>query len=294
MLLINFFCSCTQVKRILHFVVYVAYHSKLEVAFLMDEFAMPPPARWENTLELLNPVCQSEPAEKVGHDACRGVNADGHNAIGDATNQQSADSDPLDENKKDDKVIESDSGCQFLKILSIEESESGKSSRSGRSPSRSRASPRIVDVATTEILDQSDPLQNYQISRDESIFQKEPSGMLTEVKQTGDYFKEALSDTILSISPYIKYDIPYLETETGAKCELRKYFMKEIYWSEQFLSDEQKRRPEEEAKDVSKIKHQHETFVTKYHPFVTLKITAPVMDPKTQVILVRMVCAKAV
>ncbi|KAK2165368.1 hypothetical protein LSH36_51g02001 [Paralvinella palmiformis] len=272
-----------KVKRILHFVVYVAYHSKLEVAFLMDEFAMPPPARWENTLELLNPVCQSEPAEKVGHDACRGVNADGHNAIGDATNQQSTESDPLDENKKDDKGIESDSGCQFLKILSIE--ESGKSSRSGRSPSRSRASPRIVDVATTEILDQSDPLQNYQISRDESIFQKEPSGMLTEVKQTGDYFKEALSDTILSISPYIKYDIPYLETETGAKCELRKYFMKEIYWSEQFLSDEQKRRPEEEAKDVSKIKHQHETFVTKYHPFVTLKITAPVMDPKTQALM---------
>ena len=36
--------------------------------------------------------------------------------------------------------------------------------RSG-SPSRMRASPRTVDVPVTKILDQSDPLQNYQISQ---------------------------------------------------------------------------------------------------------------------------------
>ena len=74
------------------------------------------------------------------------------------------------------------------------------------------------------------------VYQDESIF-KTGSDALTEVTQTGDYFKQALNDTILSASPHIRYDIPYLETETGSKCLLRSFFSKEIYWSDQFLAE---------------------------------------------------------
>ena len=47
-------------------------------------------------------------------------------------------------------------------------------------------------------------------------------------------FKKALDNIVLSTSPYIKMKLPYLETETGSKCELRKYFTEEIYWSTHF------------------------------------------------------------
>ena len=39
----------------------MAYHSKLEVAFLMDEFALPPPGPGENVLELLTPDGLKQP-----------------------------------------------------------------------------------------------------------------------------------------------------------------------------------------------------------------------------------------
>jgi hypothetical protein len=41
--------DCFQVKEIIYFMIYVAYHLKLELSFLMDEFAMPPPAPDENS-----------------------------------------------------------------------------------------------------------------------------------------------------------------------------------------------------------------------------------------------------
>ena len=39
-------------KHVLQFMIYVAYHSKLEISFLMDEFAMPPPAPDEMEISL--------------------------------------------------------------------------------------------------------------------------------------------------------------------------------------------------------------------------------------------------
>ena len=39
---------------------YVAYHSKLETSFLMDEFALPPPAPDENEMSLADMSPQKE------------------------------------------------------------------------------------------------------------------------------------------------------------------------------------------------------------------------------------------
>ena len=35
--------TLSKVKQIMNYMIYVAYNSKLEISFLMDEFAMPPP-----------------------------------------------------------------------------------------------------------------------------------------------------------------------------------------------------------------------------------------------------------
>ena len=88
-------------------------------------------------------------------------------------------------------------------------------------------------VESTCLTDQSDPLQSYQKSQDDSIFQ---SSLPVEEQMQKNRFKlkKALEYIILSISPYIHYDLPYLETDQGSRCELRKYFPEEIYWSHHF------------------------------------------------------------
>lgn len=50
-------------------------------------------------------------------------------------------------------------------------------------------------------------------------------------------FRKALNGTILSVSPYITFAMPYLETELGKKCKLRSFFPDEIFYSKQFLRD---------------------------------------------------------
>ena len=47
-------------------------------------------------------------------------------------------------------------------------------------------------------------------------------------------FRKALDDVILSSSPYIRPDIPYLETDAGSKCLLRSHFASDVYWSRYF------------------------------------------------------------
>ncbi|KAL1464236.1 hypothetical protein WDU94_003902 [Cyamophila willieti] len=46
-------------------------------------------------------------------------------------------------------------------------------------------------------------------------------------------FRKALDDIILSVSPTIQYTVPYLENDIGKKCELRKFFPENVYWSAQ-------------------------------------------------------------
>ena len=98
-------------------------------------------------------------------------------------------------------------------------------SKADKSPSLRRK------VESTCLTDQSDPLQSYQKSHDDSIFQ---SSLEMAEQKNRFKLKKALENVILSVSPYIHYDLPYLETEQGSKCELRRYFPEEIYWSHHF------------------------------------------------------------
>lgn len=67
---------------------------------------------------------------------------------------------------------------------------------------------------STEISDFSDPLHEYQRSKDESIFQQDNIKLQDETK-IGQDFKKALTDVIISTSPLLKYELPHLETVAG-------------------------------------------------------------------------------
>lgn len=76
----------------------------------------------------------------------------------------------------------------------------------------------------------SDPLHN--LSESEAVFETEKLAV-AELPFSGR-FRKALNGTILSVSPYIVFPVPYLETENGKKCKLRSFFPEEIYYSKQF------------------------------------------------------------
>lgn len=53
----------------------------------------------------------------------------------------------------------------------------------------------------------------------------------TPIESHKTNFQNALNHFILSASPFIKYPLPYLETQYGITCELRKYFPEVMYSS---------------------------------------------------------------
>lgn len=62
-------------------------------------------------------------------------------------------------------------------------------------------------------------------------------------------FRKALNGTILSVSPYIAFSMPYLETELGRKCKLRSFFPEEIFYSTQFVRDRKHKYVEADSGD---------------------------------------------
>ena len=126
--------------------------------------------------------------------------------------------------KKDEEERTKLKLCMSESVLNCDKSSSP---RSDRSPFLRRK------VESTYLTDQSDPLHSYQKSHDDSIFQSSLE-MEEQLQKHRFKLKKALESVLLSTSPYIHYDLPYLETEQGSKCELRKYFPEEIYWSHHF------------------------------------------------------------
>ena len=140
----------------------------------------------------------------------------------------------------------------------------------------------LLEPSKTEVEDFSDPLQSYLRSEDDTIFASNVS--FREEKQVNQGFKKALKDVILSVSPYMKYSVPYLETEEGSKCKLRKYLPSELYWSESFNEKtEQKSKGKAPEKAQAQPDQNCHVKITSPHAFVMEKLTASLDDTKTQV-----------
>ncbi|XP_012274493.1 1-phosphatidylinositol 3-phosphate 5-kinase isoform X2 [Orussus abietinus] len=153
------------------------------------------------------------------------------------------------------------------------------------------------DEATTEekrtygrsVSDRSDPLHQY--LNEEDIFEDEngPSGQRLSVADLPllNKFKKALEDTILSVSPYMKFSIPYLETEPGRNCILRCFFPKDVFYSMYFTDKIEGARtsggassgPVYPADPMANLKLKRE------HPFVQAKLTSGVECREVQTLL---------
>lgn len=149
-----------------------------------------------------------------------------------------------------------------------------------------REIPKRKSAEITELKDFSDPLHNYQKSKDESIF--DSSVALTEHKLKRPHqFRKALDGIILSFSPYFKLEIPYLETETGSKCELRKYFPEQVYWSKLLDSDNANRgaTKNRSSADLENLTRHSKLNIEilPAHPLILTQLDNPASDKNVQV-----------
>ncbi|KDR20319.1 1-phosphatidylinositol 3-phosphate 5-kinase isoform X2 [Zootermopsis nevadensis] len=150
------------------------------------------------------------------------------------------------------------------------------------------------------VSDFSDPLHLY-LNLEDEVFhagnQSTSCGQWLSVAELplSNRFRKALDDTILSSSPYLKFTVPYLETEPGRNCVLRKFFPDEIFWSAQFgtlagggSSSSARAIASGEVNDVlsqegdSKFK---EIKLRPQHPFVSAKLTSTVESCEVQTLL---------
>ncbi|EFA00380.1 1-phosphatidylinositol 3-phosphate 5-kinase [Tribolium castaneum] len=128
------------------------------------------------------------------------------------------------------------------------------------------------------VEDFTDPLQSSFV---ESMTEGKEILAVAELPFSNN-FRKSLDDSILCISPYLMFSVPYLETEVGKKCKLRKFFPTEIYFSEQFTNQTKVKIIKDIGEDV---KENEQKSVKPLHPFLRTKITTSVDNNEIQSLL---------
>uniref|UniRef100_A0A673G5R5 1-phosphatidylinositol 3-phosphate 5-kinase n=1 Tax=Sinocyclocheilus rhinocerous TaxID=307959 RepID=A0A673G5R5_9TELE len=180
-----------RVKEIIIFMVCVAYHSQLEISFLMDEFAMPPSLAESSSFPCLLESTTLEEEEDNDGSTLRDDNL---------TLLTEGDFEP---------------GLQeIIKAHKLEETLvhwDSTSSETSLPPTRLFRDPLQDDTGlfVTEHVASSDD----------------------RLKSISALFKQELKDIILCISPFITFREPYLLTAAGLRCPSRDYFPEQVYLS---------------------------------------------------------------
>lgn len=254
------------------------YHSCLELEFLLDELAIPPQMEdvADQSIDDDTPRRSDEPQPSSRlRQQSSGETADDYNGL---------------ENELDDANnsvfvgpnADEESGCSNDGGTAIANGSNLEIPKQDASPLVKK---ELITIAP--VTDLSDPLHSYQILNDETIFDYSSAPPLMEEKRnTSQQFKKALSEVTLTISPYVKVDLPYLETEAGSRCKLRSCFPLEVFWSEVFhpkVKDTNHWRKLSDVESVVMTCASPDVFFLPPHPFVLDKLSSPVTDSRIQV-----------
>ncbi|XP_062544870.1 putative 1-phosphatidylinositol 3-phosphate 5-kinase [Armigeres subalbatus] len=137
-----------------------------------------------------------------------------------------------------------------------------------------------INVNIENVGDFSDPLRAIDISP--SAFESENSFVLSVETPFDNRFRTALSSTILSVSPFLYFPLPYLETENGRKCALRCFFPNELYYSTQW-SD---RTHDKQNYCDTTVNSSIDTIeLSPPHEFTKYKIISPIESKEVQSVL---------
>lgn len=229
-----------RLKKVAALILFACYNWRLEKSFLMDEMARPPNFRTEFFVDSR----ENSPIQQI--------------QTIDTFNEKSLKPNSDNLRKQESTTSESDTSL-FTTTKFLVDDESIKPKIFCENLEK-----KISNSACSEsVQDFTDPLQSSE--NIEVIIEKLSVAELP----FSNKFRESLEDTILSVSPYLLYSVPYLETELGRKCELRSFFPNQIYHSEQF--DNNKRSKSFKENDYIDIL-KNNTKLNPVHPFVTAQI----------------------
>lgn len=177
-----------RVKRVAAFILFARYNWRMEMSFLLNEFARPPSPK----LNIFDTKDYSPCSDAGGHQQSTTpetpTNPEKNHSV-----QRAKKSDK----KSDDKLVTKENVQDF-----------------------------------SDPLRASDPIPNAYES-------ESPVEFAVETPRD-NRFRTALNSTILSVSPFSHFPLPYLETESGRKCALRNRFPKELYYSKQWSDNVEK------------------------------------------------------
>ncbi|KAK7071564.1 hypothetical protein SK128_017814 [Halocaridina rubra] len=277
----------SRVKKIMYFMMYAVYNWKLESSFLMDEYILIPPLPSES-FELEDQVFESQQdlkkKKQMDQETTTLMSFSDEPETGKNILESSKNS--ID---RDNESVSSSSSEQVNKSKSPKiDSQRDTVSVSGES---TISTPGTLDKTklSQTISDFSDPLHSYlnagaspqEVPRESSL----ACLSLTEVA-VNSTFRKALDETILSCSPYLKYNVPYLETEAGRNCILRKYFQKNLYFSVQLEKEAVLRRPRFSEVEVKDTKDENQNVRIKSpHKFIRCKLTKEASSIEVQSML---------
>uniref|UniRef100_A0A670HRY2 1-phosphatidylinositol-3-phosphate 5-kinase n=1 Tax=Podarcis muralis TaxID=64176 RepID=A0A670HRY2_PODMU len=270
-----------RVKEILIFMICVAYHSQLEISFLMDEFAMPPMLARHGSFHCLPEGQEEENGQQdtlnresstAGKDA--DVAPDKLPAISELVSSDEMGS-------LEQRTLTEEDGQEMGDLQAVAPQKQHLHFLMNSAYRAPFVTPVLVPetLLPLELTDQhlgildSEPLESLRHMDD---FQ-EPKSQIREFRDplqddTGLYvteevtssedrlktfslaFKQELKDIILCASPVIKFREPFLLTEKGMRCPTREYFLEQVYVSPR-LSKEYKemdsRRKKQLLRDLS-------------------------------------------
>ncbi|KFP82235.1 1-phosphatidylinositol 3-phosphate 5-kinase, partial [Acanthisitta chloris] len=248
-----------RVKEILIFMVCVAYHSQLEISFLMDEFAMPPTLTKNTSFhslieepgdegdqqnlfngedfstavrdielssEKLPVISESVPSDEVSSLEPRGLFERG--------DQENSQMETVSSKQQEHHKVES----PFAVFNSVPHAIPETSLLPLHGMDQHLVT---LDNQTLEPLQQTDDLQESKsqmrvfrdpLQDDTGLYvTEEVTSSEDRLKTYSAAFKQELKDVILCISPVLMFREPFLLTEKGMRCPAREYFPEQVYWS---------------------------------------------------------------
>lgn len=237
-----------KIKQISSFFLFTCYNWRLEKSFLMDEFASPP----NQKDEFFDESKENSPDLPMGK----------------LSLSEEIIKSQIENKTKLELFSDGENDTEFFKSASesVNDLNIKPIKREG-----SRSQSEDKKMTPESISDFSDPLLSCNVEDDVFKVSNLEKFSVAELPFSND-FRKALDDTILCVSPYVVFSLPFLETEVGRKCKLRNFFPVEIFSSSQF-GNTKKSKATKEIENINISNHKLSKIQFKSpHPFITARI----------------------
>ncbi|CAN9498578.1 unnamed protein product [Ophioblennius macclurei] len=229
----------SRVKEIIMLMVCVAYHSQLEISFLMDEFAMPPSLAQSTSFPCLleaPTMKESQEEEEEEEEQEQQEKQEEKEETGQVSETAPEDGDLPSESPSKSGLLQDKPDS-----LSQEETKTSSPFSIPPAPPLSVCPPFLLEESQeTGTLtrgssgSETPPPQSFRdpLQDDSGLFVAEQVTSSDDRLRTFSMsFKQELKDIILCISPFIVFKEPFLLTRPGMLCPSRDYFPEQVYLS---------------------------------------------------------------